>query len=232
MCDVIIWHGQDRNLCDRTGAALYDTGTLIKSSQFTVQISRVAFTGRNLTFRGGNLTHGFTERCDICQNDQDMHAFFKCQILCSGKCDLWCQQSFNDRVVCQVQEHDNVIRSTAFFESTAEKFCNIVFNTHSCKNDCKVFIGITAQRSLLYDLCSQLVMWKTISGKDWKFLTTDQSSQTINCRNTGIDIVSWIFSRDRIQRKTVDIKVNLRSYRTESVDRLTDTVEGTAEDFR
>ena len=161
-----------------------------------------------------------------------MHAFFKCQILCSGKCDLWCQQSFNDRVVCQVQEHDNVIRSTAFFESTAEKFCNIVFNTHSCKNDCKVFIGITAQRSLLYDLCSQLVMWKTISGKDWKFLTTDQSSQTINCRNTGIDIVSWIFSRDRIQRKTVDIKVNLRSYRTESVDRLTNTVEGTAEDFR
>ena len=27
MGDIVVWHGQDRNLRNRSGAALYDTGT-------------------------------------------------------------------------------------------------------------------------------------------------------------------------------------------------------------
>ena len=54
------------------------------------------------------------------------------------------------------------------------------------------------QRSLLYDLCSQLVVWKTISGKDWKLLSSDQGGQSVDCGNTGVDIVSGIFTCYRV----------------------------------
>ncbi len=53
-----------------------------------------------------------------------------------------------------------MVCNTAFLESTAEKFSYIIFDTHRRKNDCKVFIGIVTQRSLLYDLCGQLVVWE------------------------------------------------------------------------
>ena len=55
--DIIVWHGQDRNLCYGSLYALYDSGALIQRSQLTVQVSRITFTGRNLSTGGGNLTH-------------------------------------------------------------------------------------------------------------------------------------------------------------------------------
>ena len=231
MCDVIVWHGQDRDLCNRTFAALYDTCTLIESSKFTVQISRITFTGRNLTFGGRNLTHCLAERSDIRQDNKDVHAFFKSKIFCGGQCDLRSQKSFYDRIIGKVQKHNYVVRCAALFESTAEKFSDIVFNTHCSKHDCKVLIGIITQRSLLYDLCGKFVMRETVSGKYWKFLTTNQSSQTIDRGDSCVDIVSRVFTFHRIQRKSVDIKAYLRSDLAQTVDRLSDTIEGTSEDL-
>ena len=162
-----------------------------------------------------------------------MHAFLKCKILGSCQCYLRCDQTLYDRVVCQVQEHDNVVRYTAFLKGPAEEFCNIVFNTHSGKYDCKLFIGIISQRCLLYDLCCQLVVRKSVSGEDRKLLTTDQGGQTVNCRNTGMDIVSWIFTGNRVQRQAVDVSVlPQRKIGPSTVDRFSDTVEGTSKDFR
>ena len=92
-----------------------------------------------------------------------MHAFFKCQIFSCRKCDLGESEVVQRPVVARFKKHDNVVGSTAFFEGTAEKFCDIVFDTHSSEYDCEVFIGITAEGSLLYDLCSQFVVRKTVS---------------------------------------------------------------------
>ena len=50
VCNIIIRHSQDRDLCYRTFDAFYDTGTFVDCSQFTVEVSRITFTGRNLTF--------------------------------------------------------------------------------------------------------------------------------------------------------------------------------------
>ena len=48
--DIIVRHGQDWNLGYRTWFAFDDTGALVQGCKFTVQIARVTFTGRNLTF--------------------------------------------------------------------------------------------------------------------------------------------------------------------------------------
>ena len=48
--DVVVWHGQDRDLGYRTGAATDDSRTFVKGCKLAVQISRITFSGRNLTF--------------------------------------------------------------------------------------------------------------------------------------------------------------------------------------
>ncbi len=105
----------------------------------------------------------------------------------------------------KVQEHSNVVRYTALLKGSAEELCYVIFNTHSCKYNGKVLIRICTQRSLLYDLCSQLIVRKTISGKDRKLLSSNQGGQSVDCGNTGVDIVSWIFTCYRVQRQTIDV---------------------------
>ncbi len=75
-------------------------------------------------------------------------------------------------------------------------------------------------------------MWKTVSGKDRQLLAADQGGQSVDGGDTGVDIVSWIFTCYRIQRKTVDIQADLRCDIAKTVNRLADTVKGTSQDLR
>ena len=134
-----------------------------------------------------------------------MHILFKCQILRSCQCNLRCDQTFYNRVICQVQKHCYVIGYTAFFECVTEEISNVMFDTHSSEYDCKFFIRIASKRSLFYNLCSKLIVRKSISGENRKLLSADQSCQSVDRGNSGADIVSWVFSADRVERKSVHI---------------------------
>ena len=127
-----------------------------------------------------------------------MHVTLKRQIFCHSQCYLWCDQTLYDRVICQVQEHDNVIGYPAFRKGMAEIFCNIIFYTHRSKYNREFLIRVIPQRCLTHDLCSQLVMRQTVSGENRQLLSADQGRQTIDRRNTGTDIVTGIFSGYRI----------------------------------
>ena len=127
-----------------------------------------------------------------------MHAFLKSQIFRSGKSHFRGDQSLHYRVICQVQVHNYVIRYAAFFKGTTEKFCYVIFDTHSCKNNSEFLVRIFSQRRLLYDLGSQLVVRKTISRENRKFLSSDQCGKSVNGGDTGSDIVSRIFAGYRI----------------------------------
>ena len=52
-------------------------------------------------------------------------------------------------------------------------------------------------------------MWKTVTGKDRQLLAADQCGQSVNSGDTGVDIVSWIFTGYRIQRKPVNVQADL-----------------------
>ena len=75
-------------------------------------------------------------------------------------------------------------------------------------------------------------MWQTISGENRKLLSADQSGQTIDRGNTGTNVVTRIFTGNRVQRQTVYIDVCFRIDITQTIDRLSDTIEGTAEDVQ
>ena len=91
-----------------------------------------------------------------------------------------------------------MIGDAAFFKGAAEKVRHIMFDTHGGKDNGEFFFGIISKRSLAYNLSSQLVMGKAVPRENRKFLTADQSGQTIDGGNSGTDIVPWIFSFDRI----------------------------------
>ena len=129
-----------------------------------------------------------------------MHSLFKSKILCCSQCDFRSQKTLNSWIICQIQEHNNMVGSTALLKGSAEKLSNIILNTHCSKYNSEIFIRIGTKRSLTYDLCSQLVMRKTVSGENRKLLSTNQCGQTINGRNTCIDVVSRILTGNRVQR--------------------------------
>ena len=155
-----------------------------------------------------------------------MHAFFKSKIFSSSEGNLRCQKTLYNRVVGKVQKHYNVVGSTAFLEGPAEEFGYVVFNAHCCKNNSEFLIGVCAKGSLLNDLCSQLVMRKTVSGKDRQLLAADQGGQSVDGGDAGVDIVSRIFTGYRVQRKSVDIQADFRCDLAKSVNGLADTVPG------
>ena len=161
-----------------------------------------------------------------------MHILFKCQIFCHGQSNFRCDQTFYDRIVCQIQEHGNVVCNTAFFKGSAEEICHIVFDAHGGKYNGKFFIGIISERRLLYDLGCQLVMRKSVSGEDRQLLTADQGGQSVDCRNSGADIVSRVFPHDRVERQAVDISFQLGNNGTQIVNGFSDSVECTTQHIR
>lgn len=148
-----------------------------------------------------------------------MACLFEGKIFSGGQRDLRCQKSLYNRVIGKVQKHNYMVRGAAFFKGSAEKFCNVIFDTHCGEYNCKIFVRVISKRCLLYDLCGKLIVRKTISGKNRKLLSADQGSKTINRGDSCIDIVSWIFTFDRIQRKSVDVQTYLRCDLAQSVNR-------------
>ena len=138
-----------------------------------------------------------------------MHIALKSKVLGSGQSHTRCNQTLYHRVICQVHKHGNVLGSSALIKCAAEEIRYVVLHAHSCEYDTELFIGIITQGSLLYQLCCQLIMGQTVSGKDRKLLSTNQSSQTVDSGKSGTDVVTRILTGYRIQRLSVDIPVNI-----------------------
>ena len=88
--------------------------------------------------------------------------------------------------------------NAAFLKGPAEKLCHIVLHAHGSKDNCKLLVRVISQRCLLHDLRRQLIMRKSVSGKDRQLLSPDQGHQTVNGRNSGTDIISRIFTGHRV----------------------------------
>ena len=127
-----------------------------------------------------------------------MHIFFKCKVFSGGQRNLRGDQTLDDRIVGKVQEHCHMVCNTALLKGSAEEISYVMLDTHCGEYDGEILIRAAAKRSLLYDLCGKLVVRKTVAGKDRQLLSTDQCGQSVNRRNSGADIVTRVFTSDRI----------------------------------
>ena len=159
-----------------------------------------------------------------------MHAEIEGQVFRSGQRAARGKDSLNDRVVRQVQEHDDAAHNVGALEGTAEIFRNVVFHAHRGKDDGK--FGIVFDRRLLHDLNCQLVVLHAGAGENRQLLAADERRQRVNGGNAGIDIVSRIDTRNRIDRRAVDIPAAGRINLAHAVDRAAEAVKYTAQDLR
>ena len=74
MRDIVIWHRQDRDLCNRALAGTNTTCAFVQRRQVTIQITRVTFSAGHFTADVRNLAQGFAIIGHIGKNHQHVHA--------------------------------------------------------------------------------------------------------------------------------------------------------------
>ena len=67
-----------------------------------------------------------------------MHALFKCEVFGNCEGNLRCDQTLDDRVICKIDKHGNMVQNAALAEGTFKVFGNIVLDAHSCEYDGEV----------------------------------------------------------------------------------------------
>ena len=163
MGNIIIGHGQNRNLGHGTGPSCHDSRSLIERGQVAVQVAGEALTGRDLSLGGRHLPERLRVGSHIRQDYQNVHPLLKRQILRQRQGDFRSDQTLHYRVICQVDKHGHMLRYTALFKRPAEEISHIVLHAHSSEHNGELLIGIVPQGCLLDNLGGQLVVGKAVS---------------------------------------------------------------------
>mmetsp|Transcript_39085 Transcript_39085/g.89536 ORF Transcript_39085/g.89536 Transcript_39085/m.89536 type:complete len:265 (-) Transcript_39085:762-1556(-) len=85
MGDVIVGHGQDRELCDRSVPSLNPSGTFVDCSQIGVHVPRITTAARHLLSGSGDLSKSVGVGGHVSQDHKDMLLALVCEILGSGQ---------------------------------------------------------------------------------------------------------------------------------------------------
>src|SRR5699024_6044110 len=107
--DVVAGHGEDGDLSHRALAALDNAGALVQRRQVGVEVAGVALTAGDLALGGGELTQSLTVAGHIGKDDQDVLAQVKGQVLSDGQRRTGRDDTLDDGVVGQVQQHDHAV---------------------------------------------------------------------------------------------------------------------------
>ena len=157
-----------------------------------------------------------------------MHVFFECKILGCRQRHSRCGNTFDRRVICQVDEQHRSVDGSCLFKGFYEEVRLFKCNTHSGKYYGEFLIA-SAYFCLFCDLRCQVGMWKSGCREDRQLLSTYQCVQSVNSRYTCLDKLFRIASGCRIHRKSVDVTSLIRQDLRASVDRATQSVKDTSQ---
>ena len=115
-------------------------------------------------------------------------------------------------------------------ERIAEELSHIVFDTHSGKNDSKFRIHPLDPR-LSGNLSGQVIVRKSVTGKNGKLLTPDKGIHAVNNRNSGLYEIAGILSCGGIDRHSIDIEFNVARLRGPPVNWTPQAIKYASEHF-
>ena len=225
--NVVAGHGQDRDLGHRALAALDDTGALVQAGQIGIQVAGEALAARDLALGGRELAQGLAVACHIGQDDQHVLVQVKGQILGHGQRGTGGNDTLNDGVIGQIQQHDHTLHGTAALKALAEVGGNVILDAHSGKDDGEV--RAIGHAGLTDDLDGQLVVLHAGAGEDRQLLAADQRGQAVNRRNAGVDVVAGVDTADGVDGRAVDIAAGHRVDIAQTVNRAAQTVQHAAQ---
>jgi hypothetical protein len=153
---TVVWHRQNRNLGDRSVAALDTAGALVDGRQIGVHVTWVSTSSRHFFSGGGNLTQRIAVGRQICENDQDMLFELVCVVLGGGEgkagsddtfdavpCQLYSlvvRRFYSRRVVRQIQEQGDALHAAVLLKVSCEEATRFQIDTHCTKDDGEIVL--------------------------------------------------------------------------------------------
>mmetsp|Transcript_17593 Transcript_17593/g.38076 ORF Transcript_17593/g.38076 Transcript_17593/m.38076 type:complete len:323 (-) Transcript_17593:344-1312(-) len=232
--NIVVRHRQNGQLRNRPVSPHNTSCPLVDSGQIGIHITRVTTPSRNLLPRGRNLTQSISVRTHIRQDDQHVQIPLVGQILSSRQREPGGNDTFNRRIVCQVQEQGGTLHGTTLLEIGSEKTGSFHIHSHSTKHNGEVLLvrisGILQlnEGGLTGNLSGNLIMGQSSSRKNGDFLSTGNRVHDINGRNTSLDHGLGIITRGGVDGLPVDIQVGLRKDLGTGINDLTGSVEGSS----
>mmetsp|Transcript_38540 Transcript_38540/g.97013 ORF Transcript_38540/g.97013 Transcript_38540/m.97013 type:complete len:354 (-) Transcript_38540:194-1255(-) len=237
MCDVIVGHGENRNLCDTSVATVHTAGTLVDGAKIGVHVTGVTTTAGHLLTSGRHLTQRIGITTHVSENDQHVLLGLIGKVFGRGESKTWRDDALNGGIVGQVQEESHTLQRAVLLEILLEETSSLRVHTHRSENNRKVVLviihhtltGSLHQTGLTTDLSSNFIVWKTGSGENGDLLTTSDRVHGINRRDTCLNHLLRIDTSERIDRLSHNIEVVSSKNRRALIDWDTTAVEYTTE---
>ena len=97
--DVILRHGENRNLRHRAFLPHQAPRPFIKGGKIGIEIARITSTSRHFSTSCGYFAQGLAVVGHICHDDENMHVFFISQIFSSSQGNPRCRNPLNSRII-------------------------------------------------------------------------------------------------------------------------------------
>ena len=222
VCDVASGKGchsddGDRTATDRLGEL---NRLLVDFCQVGIKRTRHGVLGRNLVHTVGHYSECIGVERHVGEEHQHFLVLLHSEILGSRKCHIGNKESLNRRILCGVDERNDVVEHTCVGEHILEIEVIVVGKTHTAEDD---LVGLCAQGYV----CHHLVVGLVRVSEERYLLTRDKRVVQVDTRNTRSDEFRRLFTAYRVNRRASDFyffSFDIRS----AIDRLAIGIEETS----
>mmetsp|Transcript_9925 Transcript_9925/g.23506 ORF Transcript_9925/g.23506 Transcript_9925/m.23506 type:complete len:392 (-) Transcript_9925:217-1392(-) len=237
MSNIVVGHGKDGELGDRTVAADDTSGTLVDGGKIGVHVAGVTTTAGNLLTGGGNLAERIGVGGHVGEDDQDVKVALVGKVLGRGEGKTGGNDTLDGGIVGEVEEKGRALHGTGLLEIGAEETGGLHVDTHGTEDDGEVLL-VSIDGVLLLDegglagnLGGDLVVGKTGGGEDRDLLSTSDGVHDVDGGDTGLDHGLGVVTGGGVDGLSVDVEVGLRHDLGRGIDDLAGSVEGSAKHF-
>src|SRR5207245_9842352 len=110
-----------------------------------------------------------------------------------------------------------MIESSLLLKVLPEEASLISSNSHCCEDSGEGFLG-SLDPSLTGDLRRDHIVRQPSAREKRQFLPPNKSIHAVNCRDSSLDELAWIFPSERVDRCTVNVQIILRNNPWSPVD--------------
>jgi len=140
MGDIVVGHGENRNLGDGTVSAVHSTGSLVDGRQIGIEITGVGSSTRHFFSSSRHLSQRVSIGAHIGHDNQHVKFLFIGQILGGSQGKSRSDNSLNRGIVGQVQEKHHSLHGTVLLEIGSEESGHLHVDTHGGKHHTEIFL--------------------------------------------------------------------------------------------
>mmetsp|Transcript_62503 Transcript_62503/g.167417 ORF Transcript_62503/g.167417 Transcript_62503/m.167417 type:complete len:335 (+) Transcript_62503:537-1541(+) len=235
MGNIIIRHGQDRELSDRPVPPLHPPGPLVDRGQIRVHVPGVPSAPGDLLAGGGDLAEGVGVGGHVREDHEDVLLPLVGEVLRGGEGQAGGDDALDGGVVGEVQEQDDVLHGAVLLKIVLKKPCRLHVHPHGPEHNRKIIRGVVLGVLLLHqpglpaDLGGDLVVGQAGGGEQGELLPAHDTVHGVQGGDPGLDHLLGVDTRLGVDGGAVDIQVVLGEHRRPLVQGLPRPVEGPAD---